>query len=189
MNSLFAITQSIVVSIVFLSLPVNGIAGWVPVEGPYLSQDRFQVEMPKGWRLKTPAEDELVITKDGVWLQFVRIGRLRYEKQTESLGAKLSKGMEPMAAAEAVRDEIQSKPDVAEVKTLEISLAQLADHEGFKLVYSYVTKRGMKRTGVYWGAFVADSLFFLNFEAPTRHYFERDRVVFEQILKSFKITL
>lgn len=71
--------RSIVPSVLLLFvliLPIGMVhAGWMKVGGPFKSQDRFEVEMPSGWKLRTPVDDELFLTRDGMWLQFVRVGR------------------------------------------------------------------------------------------------------------------
>src|SRR5215203_5454254 len=92
-------------------------AGWMPVSGPYLSQDGFQVEMPEGWMLRTAVEDELFLTRDGSWLQFVRIARARLERPKTS--SKLAKDTQPLQAAEIVASEFRALAGVVNFQVVE----------------------------------------------------------------------
>jgi len=47
----------------------------------------------------------------------------------------------------------------------------------------------LRKQGIYYGALVDQWHYYLYFEAPSQHYFGRDRAVFEEIAKTFKITL
>jgi hypothetical protein len=62
-------------------------------------------------------------------------------------------------------------------------------YPGFKLVYSYQTRRNLKKQGVYYGVLVDQWYYYLSFQAPARYYLARDLPTFEKIRHSFKITL
>ena len=67
---------------IILALLLGGCAPWIMVGGNYEnSTQNFKAEFPKGWRKFNLSKDDVLITKDGLSLQFIRISRSPIEKQ------------------------------------------------------------------------------------------------------------
>jgi hypothetical protein len=83
-------------------------------------------------------------------------------------------------------DNIKSNPAITQFELVENSPAQVSGVEGFKLVYTYKSKDGLKSKGVYYGAINKEALAKLHYTAAARYYFDRDIAVFEALVRSFK---
>ena len=170
-----------------LMLVRSALAGWMPVEGPYLSQDGYQIEMPAGWMLRTPVEDELYLTRDGIWLQFLRVARIRFDQATGSLKNKLTRDMDPLKVAELIASEFRALEGVVNFQVAESVPVQIDGRGGFRMVFHYTTRQDMKKSGVYYGVIHGDSFYFVHYDAPSRYYFNRYHSTVERLKNSFKI--
>jgi hypothetical protein len=163
-------------------------APWSLVGGKFISSgDGYEVDLPDNWR-KQNFTANLTLTKDGLALQRVILGRFAIDKDAPHTKRKLSKGMTPQDVAELVIDDFRSNQQIGNFQIVENVPARLGGNPGFKLVYSYQTKQNLKKSGVYYGTLNKDWLYFLFYEAPARHYFNRDLQTFETIKESFKIS-
>jgi hypothetical protein len=165
-----------------------GCAPWSLVGGKYVAAtENYEVELPPTWRKQKSTGDHLSLTKDGMMLQRVVIGRHPLEKDALHTKRKLSKAMLPHDLAEVVIDDLRSDQQKTNVQVLENIPVNLSGRAGFGIVYSYQTRSNLKKMGAYYGARHQDWLYFLMYEAPARHYFTRDRATFEMIRDSFKL--
>lgn len=164
-------------------------APWSMVGGKYASdRDSYQVELPQGWRKQEFSREGLIITKDGMALQRVTIGRHPIDKDVPHTKRKLAKEMLPQEVAELIIDDFRSIQRISNLNILENIPVQVGGNPGFKIVYSFQTKDNLRKMGTYYGVLHKESLYFLMYEAPARHYFNRDQQTFEKIKESFKIT-
>lgn len=180
---------TLAVSILLTGLVVieSVFAGWMPVEGPYLSQDGFQIDMPAGWMLRTPIEDELFLTRDGIWLQFVRVARSRLDRVAPSHKSKITADLNPLQLAEIFAGEFRAHESFVNFLVSEALPIQIDGHSGFQLVFHYNTKQELRKSGILYGAIYGDSMYFVHFDAPSRHYFQLYRSTIERMKDSFKI--
>jgi hypothetical protein len=201
----FAVVVALCLSLVTISC-----APYAFVGGKYTaSGENFEVDLPQGWRdfrLSWPfnhnprvrpyvAElqkrreldwDTIWISRDGVLLQQIAIGKIAAEKELPYTKRKLSAGLSPAGVADIISDNIRANPKVSDASIIEKTSATLGGHAGFRVVYAYQAKPGLKIQGVLYGVMRADELYYLLYEAPQRHYFEKDRAVFEKVKESFK---
>jgi hypothetical protein len=160
---------------------------WTLVGGKFISSgDGYEVDLPQQWR-KQNFTTNLILTKDGLGLQRVVIGRFAIDSDAPHTKRKLSKDMTPQDVAELVIDDLRANQQIANFQVIENVPAQLGGNPGFKLVYSYNTKQNLKKNGVYYGTLNKDWLYFVLYEAPARYYFDRDLQTFETIKESFII--
>jgi hypothetical protein len=170
-----------------LVISVSGCAPWSLVGGPYVaSSDRYEVELPQNWRKQNGRADSLALTRDGMTLQRIVIGRHPVDKDVPHIKRKLTNLMLPQDAAEVVIDHLRSDAARVDVRVLENVPAQVGGAEGFKIVYAYHTRANLRQMGAWYGVLHNNSFYYLHYEAPARHYFERDRAVFEKVRESFK---
>jgi hypothetical protein len=168
-------------------------AAWLPAGGTFTAKKgKFSVEVPSGWmRYADDKGDKnesnfLMITKEGHALQMIIVEKLAFDKDLKFTKKKLRGDMLPHEAAEVVADNIKSNPAITQFELVENSPAQVSGVEGFKLVYTYKSKDGLKSKGVYYGAINKESLAKLHYTAAARYYFDRDLAVFEALVRSFK---
>src|SRR5207253_4624160 len=171
-----AMSDSIKRYIVILLLLLPGCAPWSLVGGKYGSSDNgYEVELPGNWRKQNFIRDNLTLTKDGLALQRVVIGRFTIDKDVPHTKRKLLKAMLPHDVAEVVIDDFRANQQVSNFQVIENLPVKVAGDPGFKIVYSYQTTENLKKMGAYYGALHKQWLYFLLYEAPARHYFARDQ--------------
>jgi len=137
--------------------------------------------------MRLAGSEATLASRDGIFLQ-------RIDARTHKLGIPLGStkkvvipGMAPQEVADTVRDAINSSGGVQGMKVLESVAADLDGRPGFKLVFAYTDRDGLKMKSVIYGAVAGDSLYELSYRAPGRHYFDRDLETFEQVRSSFRI--
>lgn len=182
---------------------------YVLVKGRYTaSLENFEVDLPDGWRKHdlmwdhSPMSKSLLeelqkrrkltwdivrITKDGLALQQIAIGRVATDEELPHTKKKLSKGMLPQEVAEVFIDNIRSNPNITNQQFTENTPATVGGYPGFKLLYTYRTKQGLKIKRVYYGVMLSNWCYYLIYEAPASHYFAKDYPVFEKVKDSFRI--
>ena len=151
-----------------------------------LSDNDFSVEIPNGW-WKPKHLDKYLITKDGVFLQYVLIQQRPIDRPYRNTKKKLNKGMLPQEAAGVIIDEIASDRRIYNFNVIENAPAIIDGREGFKILFTYKDKKGSTFKTLYYGVISGDSFYNLRYNAAMRHYFEKDITTFEQILSSFKV--
>lgn len=175
--------------VIAMLMIVSGCAPWQPVAGLYTADsDNFVVDLPKGWMRQNTGE-YLLITREGVLLQKIVISRLSLDKeeQFEHTKQRLSKGMLPQEQAEVIIDSIQSDPSALNFEVEENAPATAGGGAGFRLVYEFKTKDGLKYRGTYYGFIAGEWAYRILYVAPQRYYFDKDKGTFEGILKSFRL--
>ena len=191
----------------FLVVSLSGCAPYVAVGGKYTAgTENFEVDLPSGWRQHFSAYDPMFrqvlpdllerrdltkdvvrITRDGLNLQQIAIGRIALESDLPHTKRKLSKGMLPQEMAEVILDNIRSNPSMTNLKIVENAAATVAGNQGFKLLCAYKTKGGLTVKAAYYGVTVGSWHLYLVYEAPQRHYFDRDYTTFERVKNSFRV--
>lgn len=171
------------IALIFLA----GCAAWTQVGGIYKNESHnFSVELPQGW-MRWSQDEDLLITRDGVLLQNIQIRRLNIEEPLKYTKKKLSKNMLPQEAAEVIMDNISSDQNVLTFEIVENNPAKISGIPGFKAVYTYKNKDGLKIKSIYYG-FIIDRWFYgLNYNAVQRYYFDKDIQTFEKAVESFKL--
>jgi hypothetical protein len=173
--------------LIFILMLSMGCAPWVQVGGSYKAESHnYSVELPQGWMQWSKGND-LLITRDGVLLQNIQIVRLDTDKPLKYTKKKFSKGMLAQEVAEVVLDNIASNKNILNFEIVENTPLRISGNSGFKAVYTYKNKDGLKTKSVYCG-FIADQWFYgFNYNAAQRYYFDKDIKTFENVLKSFKL--
>jgi hypothetical protein len=94
----------------------------------------------------------------------------------------------PQEAAEVILDEIISDQSVLNFEMLENIPAVIDKHDGFRVVFSYKNRDGLKLKTIYYG-FLNDGRFYsIRYTAVKRYYFEKDIETFRKVLDSFTLT-
>ena len=151
-----------------------------------LPDNDFAVEIPEGW-WKPKHIDKYLITKDGVFLQYVLIQQRPIDRPYRNTKKKLNKGMLPQEAAGVIIDEIASDRRIFNFNVIENAPAIIDGREGFKILFTFKDKKGSSFKTLYYGFIRGDSFYNLRYNAAMRHYFEKDITDFERILSSFKV--
>ena len=175
-------------AIVLLLGAVNGCAPWVQVEGPYrMDSQGYEANLPAGWRRATTVSDSLLLTRDGVSLQNIRVERVAVGDELTHTKKKFAKRMSAQDVAEVELDEVRSDQGMRTFELLENVPFQVAGLPGFKLVYTFKTENGLRLRRIHYGVLLRGWVNRVQYQAPARYYFEKDLATFERVRESFRL--
>lgn len=183
---------------------VAGCAPFTAVGGRLtLSDLGFEVELPQGWYRHEFAREEvapaegvmrversgktLVITRDGLALQAIRVDRVSLDSELAHTKRKFTAGMPPHDVAELEVDNIRANREAFNFELLENAPAMVGGRSGFRLVYTWKTKGGLSLKRVHYGFMDGKWVYRLIYQAAARYYFERDLPTFERVRESFRL--
>ena len=147
----------------------------------------YEASLPAGWRRATAISDSLLLTRDGVSLQYIRIARVAVGDELTNTKKKFAKGMLPQDVAALELDEVRSDQAVRNFALVENIPFQVTGFPGFKLVYTFKTENGLRLKRVHYGVLVRDWVYRVQYQAPARYYFEKDLATFERVRESFRL--
>ena len=174
-------------------------------ERHFVASENFAVDLPQGWRQHNASADPLGgmkailekrrkldwdvirLTRDGLFLQQIGIGRIPVSDELPHTKRKLAQGMIPLEAAEVLSDELRSNSNLTNQELIEDTPISVGGYPGFKLHYTYRIEERLKIEGLLYGALVGPWLYYVLYEAPAQHYFNKDLQVFETTRRSFQI--
>jgi len=187
-------------------------APYVAVGGKYTaSTGDFEVDLPQGWRkhesqfdndrasimiledLRKQRElksDVLRITRDGLTLQRIAIGKMTAETEFSHTKKQITKDSLAQEVAEVILDNFRSNPELQNQQVVENIPVKIAGYPGFKLIYTYKTKQGLTVKVAQYGLIVTSpitSFYYLIYEAPDQHYFAKDLPTFERLKETFTL--
>jgi len=170
-----------------LLLLMTACASWLPVGGPYESPShRFTVVLPEKW-MKLRAEHDLLLSKDGPFLQYVLIQERPIDKPFGHTRKTLRRGMLAHEAAQLIVDEISSDRSVYDFRVIQNRPARIHGHNGFALLFTHKNRDGLSFKTRYCGVISGDWFYAVRYSAAERYYFEKDIHTFESILSSFEL--
>jgi hypothetical protein len=151
----------------------------------------FSVELPDKWRAFNISEyaltQDLLISKDGFYLQYILINKRNVEEPFENTKKKIKKGTLPKEVSELVLDDIRSDQTVLNFEIIENVPVKISGIPGFKAVFTYKNADGLKLKSIYYGFLHEDRLYTIRYNAALRHYFGKELETFEKILNTFKL--
>jgi hypothetical protein len=150
----------------------------------------YKVNLPVGWVQVTGPQsgDSLWISKDGYSLQSIRIDALKPEKAFASIKKAATTTTPISDLAELELAEIKAKSsNAASIKLLENTLENVSDQKAFRLHIQYLNDKGLRFEQVTYGIVSSKYYYRVTYQAPSLHYFERDKQTFNQTIASFKI--
>jgi hypothetical protein len=166
-----------------------GCAPWTQVGGTFRDASlQFQAELPPGWMRSNTAKDFLLITRDGVLLQYIAVQGLDMDQELKHTKKKFTRGMLPQEVAEIELDEVRSNPAVMHFALLENVPTEISGQPGFKLVYTYRTQSGLLLKRVHYGLLQDNRVYRILYQAPGQYYFDRDLDTFERVRESVQLS-
>ena len=197
-------TCQLLIFIAFLS----SCAPYTMVGGKYTADtEHFEVDLPSGWRKhemafdqhvasrslmeelkqrRDPTWDVIRITRDGLLLQQIGVGRVAIDKELPHTKKNFSKELLPHELAGLIIDDIHSNPNIFNKQIIENNPAKIGGRPAFQLIYAYKTKKGLRMKTVYYGLILGDSYYYLFYEAPESYYFPKDLPTFEKVKETFQ---
>ena len=148
----------------------------------------YEASLPAGWRRATAISDSLLLTRDGVSLQYIRIARVAVGDELTNTKKKFAKGMLPQDVAALELDEVRSDQAVRNFALVENIPFQVTGFPGFKLVYTFKTGNGLRLRRIHYGVLLRDWVYRIQYQAAAKYYFDKDLAAFERVRESFKVT-
>lgn len=174
--------------LLILLLFIPACAPWVKAGGSYKSlSQNYSVDIPQGW-MRLVSDRNLFISGDGPFLQYVLIQDRQVDRPFRHTNKKVSKDMLPQEAAEVILDEIISDQSLLTLEMIENVPAIIDQHDGFRIVFTYKNRDGLKFKTVYYGFLTNEKFYSIRYSAVMRYYFEKDIETFRKVLESFTLT-
>lgn len=177
-----------------LVLFLAGCAPFVLASGKQtLTEYEFEVTVPEGWyrAMRAPgtleAPEGLVLTRDGLVLQQIRVERAAVEKELKFTKRKFDVNLPPHEVAEIELDGHRSNPNVFNLTVQENVPATVDGRRGYQIVYTWQTKDGYRLKRIQYGFLEGKWVYRLVYQAAARHYFDRDLATFEKLRESFHL--
>lgn len=171
---------------VILVFLMAGCATWVKTTGNYVnSSEKYSLDLPWGWMMHKGKE--LILTRDGVWLENIIIKRYKVEEKLEYTKKKFVKGMLPEEISQVALDNLKSNSQIGNLEVIENKPFILSGRDGFRLVYTFTTSEDLKKKGIYYGLGDGNLVYEISYTGTLWHYFDREVDAFERSVRSFKI--
>jgi hypothetical protein len=169
--------------------------------------------IPAGWHWFDRGDD-LIATKDGVFLQQIFIERIHIDqvkqdvagafplavfsskqwptRTVESLKKRFTAGMLSADAADVLLESRRNDPKVTELQVQKVVTRMIADRQAFRTVFDFRLKDAVLRPSplyrsVYCGFMLDDWFYGFSYTAALRYYFEKDADTFEVFLDSIRL--
>ena len=173
--------------IYLLLISLTACAPWTRVTGTYEGPGHhFSVVIPDGW-MKFDSDDHLLISRDGPFLQYILAESRTLDAPFAHTRRKMKASMLPQEAAEVILDDLTLDRAVRNLQVIENGPAQIAQQEGFKIVFTYQNGDGLTMKTLYQGFIKGRMFYSIRYTAAERYYFEKDLETFRKVLGSFKL--
>ncbi len=173
--------------LLILLLFMTACAPWMRGGGSFESSSyNFSFDIPQGW-MRLNVDRYLLISRDGPFLQYILIQERHIDRPFKHTKKRLDRGMLPQEAAEVILDEIICDQLVLNFQVIENTPARINRYDGFRLIFTYKNKDGLKLKTIYYGFIAGDRFYNIRYNAAKRYYFEKDIETFEKVLNSFKL--
>lgn len=164
---------------------------WSPVENHArsVSIGRFNAEIPADWmQVKTEVPEKILIlvSRDGPNLQAIEIARIARDNAFLSLKRGVPAGALPAELAELELADMKSRPGMENTAIIKNEPIRVADINGYLLHTRFKNGRGLPHERITVGFVDTDGYYTLIYQAPTLHYFARDRREFDAVLRSLR---
>jgi len=146
----------------------------------------YRVELPAQW-VRVESAKHYMMTKDGPFTQYILIQQRPLDKPFKHTKKVFNKGMLPQEAAEVVLDEIASDRFVMNFHLVENGPAKLGQYDGFRVVFTYKTKKGKAYKTIYHGLLKGDWFYSVRYNVSEKHDSLTAFETFEKVLSNFKI--
>ena len=160
---------------------------WVITGGPYVSpRQNISVELPEGW-MRENTDEYLFITRDGPRLQYIMVETIHVDAELKHTKKKFRRKMLPQELAEVIIDQTNSNQEVLNFKVKLNKPTKIKGNPGFKLLYTYKDKDGLRFKCLYYGFLKGEWFYGIGYNAPSRYYFKKELEAFKKVLKSFQL--
>jgi len=159
------------------------------------SYNRFRIAAPAGWMHQIGNKNSIVVSRDGLSLQFIKVGALS-ESTLQIVLRRISRdkqkvlvldSMLPSELAGIFVSVFKNTRVTRNIKILANGPAIIGNNiNGFRLLVMFTTDRGLQVKREVYGYAQGDQLVFIIYQAPALYYFPRDLDIYKKVITSFK---
>jgi hypothetical protein len=174
-----------VILVFFSIILIAGCATWSKTAGNYTNtSEQFSADLPWGWMMHKGKE--LILTKDGIFLENIVIKRKNAEDKLLYTKKKFVEGMLPEEIAEIELDEMRCNANIGNLEVIENSPVEISGIKGFKLVYTFANEDGLKKKTIHYGFGHKEWVYEISYTATQWNYYDKELDAFNKLVESFK---
>lgn len=143
-----------------------------------------EAALPPGWIQLDAYDRGLLITRDGLPMQFIKIIRAPHKVAFENIGKQGAPDLLPNELAELLIASNKARPGMASVAVTLNQPAELAGREGVKVGFAFRNARGAAYDELAYAVADDDGVLMFQYQALSRHFFARDLPAFEALVAS-----
>jgi hypothetical protein len=146
----------------------------------------YTLQVPGDWLFIERPKGHVLATKESQFIHRVEVERRELKAALPNSKRPLAATLTPLELAEALLDDLRADRSIHQPNVLENAPTQVGGRPGFRFTVSFQTEDHLRLTMAVHGCIEKNRLYLVKYTAPTRHYFERDRAVFDRIAASLK---
>jgi hypothetical protein len=151
--------------------------------------NHYTVDLPTGW-VRLQRNEVTVTTRDGIGVQSITFAFRKHDAAFEESEQKSTPDMLPSELADRYVAEVRAA-DEHGLPSLEIISdrpVKIDGRLGFELHLKFLNEDGLRYERLVSGFVNAAGFFAVSYQAPSLHFFERDRGIYQKVLQTFKAT-
>lgn len=175
------------VLVLSLAVLLSSCAAWTHLEQPtrVTGPNGLSVMAPADWvRFNLVGDDVILLTRDGLPIQMLRIEYRKADKAFPSIKKKSNPDMLPSETADLLLADLRADKALANLKVLENTPYKVAGKLGFRIHGQYRDERGASFDLVAVGCTTKTGLVLLFYRSLSIHYYARDLKLFDQTVDS-----
>jgi hypothetical protein len=146
----------------------------------------YAVEPPQGWR-PVDVPGVFMVTREGAFSQYILVQRRFVDKPFKHTQERFARNMVPEEAANVIVEEIRRDAKIMNFRLLECCPANVNGYDGFRIVFTYKEKEGLRFRTIFYGLLQGDWFYSLRYSAAEDRHSDEDMESFMRVLNSFKI--
>ncbi len=156
-----------------LATVLAGCATWSPAtKTKEFGEVRIETNLPSDW-MRMKRGDEVVFTRDGVSLEYIKIRRSEPEEAMPHTEHELRSGMLLYEIADFATDEIRLTEGVTNFELIENSPSEINGRPCYRLLYSHRINSALKVKTVEFGCWARKDFYRIEYRAAAQHYFDQ----------------
>lgn len=165
-------------------------SSWVKLEESRVTdpEKTFTVNMPVGWMRAPALRSDVLVTRDGVGVQFIKVAKRTHKMAFPRIKKESKADMLPNELAELIIAEIKSGQEMSAVEVISNQPTGIGQKTGVRLHLQMKNKEGLRYQMVVYALVDKGGVYEITYRAPVLHYFNRDLPTFEGAVQSFRLT-
>jgi hypothetical protein len=177
----------------FLILSLIALTGcqglWTRIDATSVAYkgDHYAVDLPTDW-VRLQQNKIMLTTRDGIGVQSITFGFREHDKAFEETKQKSTPDMLPSDLADRYIAELRAADEhgLPSLEVISNRPAMIDGRLGFELHLQFLNDDGLRYERLVSGFTNETGFFVISYQAPSLHFFERDRATYQQVLQTFK---